>query len=640
VSESNWSPDYLLAEAKALAGMQQRQLTIDHFWQVADRDLAGPAPKEFSDLVRRAKSYVIFDAAIAKHGIAGDPDIDASIKRGKIYTDNLSTFKTDQDVVKFFCKTNLLFLGREIFNKAFTFATHARVCNFFVQKRPGALISEQDTTKERLLLYPRGSFKSTIDIIDCVQWIINFPDVRILVLTATVDLATAFIGELKNYFVVLAQSDLTIFQTLFPEFTVPKKSDGSEDQFICPCRTTGDEKKKEPTAWSASILSTLPGWHCDLMKGDDTVNDKNADTAILVNKVINKITFAESLIDPGGYKDLLGTPYAPADLYTHTLTTVETPGDLLVLSKPAWWLRPESIHKEERDAVDADYELLFEFDKFGQRRLDHKYLRTRRKKNPNIFNSQYLLNASGTKKMNFTRELLLSRTITREQLPIRLVYYILWDFAYAANATNDYSVGAVIGMDEENRCYVVEVFRDHYKDSELAKEIASSNKLYVPRLIPIENSNGAQFLESSIRRYSEEMGVPYIPIDFFKCDRSLNAKAKRVGALEPLLLDARLFFLNEIECLEDLYKEFSEFGSAVHDDIPDAISHVHRVLPSNATMPVGGQAEKERRQKAWQMMQEQDFDQMIHGYGDYAPIIPQAPIDPEPDDSNKIEEYY
>ena len=640
MSESNWSPEYLLAEAKALADVQQRPLAIDHFWQVADRDLAGPAPKDLGELVTRAKSYAVFDAALVKNGFSGDPDIDAAIKRRKIFEDNVFSLQTDEDVLKFFCKTNLLFLGREIFNKAFTFVTHARVCNFFVQKRPGALLTEQDQTKERLLLYPRGSFKSTIDIIDCVQWIINFPDVRILVLTATVDLATAFIGELKNYFVVLSGGELTVFQTLFPEFTVPKKSDGAEDQFVCPCRTVGDEKKKEPTAWSASILSTLPGWHCDLMKGDDTVNDKNADTSILVQKVINKITFAESLIDPGGFKDLLGTPYAPADLYTHTLTTVETPGDLLVLSKPAWWLKPESIHKEERDATDSDYELLFEFDKFGQRRLDHKFLRTRRRKNPQIFNSQYLLNASGTKKISFTRELLLSRTIKREQLPIRLVYYILWDFAYAANANNDYSVGAVIGMDEENRCYVVEVFRDHYKDSELAKEIASSNKLYVPRLIPIENSNGAQFLESSIRRYSEEMGLPYIPIDFFKCDRSLNAKAKRIGALEPLLLDGRLFFLDEIECLEDLYQEFSEFGSAVHDDIPDAISHVHRVLPSNVTMPVGGPAEKERRQKAWQAMQEQDFDQMIHGYGDYAPIIPQAPIDPEPDSSGKIDEYY
>ncbi len=223
MSESTWSPDYLLAEAKALAAVQQRPLAIEHFWQVADRDLAGPAPKDLGELVKRAKSYIRFDAAIVKHGIPGDPDIDSSIKRLKIYEDNVASFKTDEDVLIFFCKTNLLFLGREIFNKAFTFQTHARVCNFFVQKRPGALLNEQDETKERLLLYPRGSFKSTIDIIDCVQWIINFPDVRILVLTATVDLATAFIGELKNYFVVLAQGELTVFQQLFPQFTVPKK---------------------------------------------------------------------------------------------------------------------------------------------------------------------------------------------------------------------------------------------------------------------------------------------------------------------------------------------------------------------------------------------------------------------------------
>jgi hypothetical protein len=37
--------------------------------------------------------------------------------------------------------------------------------------------------KDRLLLVPRGGFKSSIDMADCVQWIICFPAVTILILT-------------------------------------------------------------------------------------------------------------------------------------------------------------------------------------------------------------------------------------------------------------------------------------------------------------------------------------------------------------------------------------------------------------------------------------------------------------------------
>lgn len=636
--EPVWTPAYLLAEAQKLAAQAGRTLSIDHFWAVADRDLAGPAPKEFADLVARAKNYIVFDLTIVKNGIAGDPDIDASIKRMAILEESKHLLTTNETFLQFFCRTNLLFLGREIFDKAFTFSTHARVCNFFVQKNPKNYLDEQDVTKERLLLYPRGSFKSTLDILDCVQWIICFPNVRILILTAAVDLATAFIGGIKNYFVMAMGAEPTTFQRLFPAFTVPKKSDGAEDWFICPCRTIGDAKKIEPTAWAASILSNLPGWHCDLMKGDDTVNDKNADTVILVNKVIKKIDYAESLIDPGGYKDLLGTPYAPADLYTHTVETAEAPGDLLTLSKPAWWLRPESINKLEIDCVDADYELLFEFDKFGKARLNHKFLRGKRRKNPAVFNSQYLLNPSGMKKVTFSLDLLRQRTISREQLPTRLVYYILWDFAYGSSSGSDYSVGAVIGLDEENRIYVVEIFRDHYLDSELAREIVASNKQYAPRLVAIENSNGAQMLQTTIRRYSEEAGIDFIPLDFFKVDVSPGAKATRVGGLQPLLVDGRLFFLNEITCLDDLYREFKDFGSSSHDDIPDAISHCHRILPGLAAEP-GGPGGKARVQALLKILQEKDFSDMIFSEGGYTPVIPQASIEVEPESSEICDPY-
>jgi predicted phage terminase large subunit-like protein len=645
MADFNWTSDYLYIAAKQLADKSNHTLSIDHFWFVADRDLSGPAPRDKNELVARAKNYAVFDLAVEKYGVAGDSDIDASIKRNRIIQENSSvlTHGTVDEILQFFCKTNLLFLGREIFNKAFTFSTHARLANFFVQKNPKLQLFEQEIgeLKERLLLYPRGSFKSTLDIIDCVQWILNHPDVRILVLTASDDLATAFIDELKNYFTQAYGAEPTILQSLFPDFVVPKKSDGASGRFICPCRTTNkssDDEKKEPTAWAASILSNLPGWHCDHMKCDDVVNDKNSETAMLIAKVIKRVDMAESLIDPGGYKDLLGTPYAPSDLYTHTVEAAEKPEDLKQLGKlyPAMWLKPESQHKDEKDCVESDYVLLFESDKTGRKRLTYDFLRKKRRKNLGVFNSQYLLNPAGVKQVKFPLELLLQRTISWEQVPPKLTYYILWDFAYAANADNDYSVGAVVGIDEQHRVYVLEIFREHYKDSDLAMEIAKSNKQYVPRLIPIENSNGAQFLESSIRRYSEEMGVPYIPLDFFKVDRSPNAKASRISALQPLLVQGRLFFVNTIACLDDLYKEFKDFGSSSHDDIPDAISHVHRVLPTAMPEP-NGPGSREETQKFLRMLQEKDFYDYIFCQGDYAPPVPQTPVVVETADDSTID---
>lgn len=626
MSEPIWDVESLYQRAKALAEKAGRELSIEHFWAIADADLAGSAPREIDRLVARAKNYIVFDKAIAKYGVPGDPDVDASIRRNEIFN-SAEALKDNLDALRFLCKTNLLFLAREILNKEFTFYTHARLCNFFVQKDPSRALVYQDPVKDRLLLYPRGGFKSTLDMIDCVQWIINFPDVRILVLCSTDDLAEAFVWEVRKYFSVVEHSKPTVFQRLFPEFCI-KPSSGSETEFICPCASrdleSTDDEKKEPTVWASSILSNLPGWHCDLAKIDDAVNDKNAATNLLIAKVIKKVNYAESLIDPGGYIDMIGTPYAPGDLYTNR-KEVSDPTEIKILEKPAWWLKADSIHKNERDWTNEDLELLFEFDKLGTPRLTHKFLRKKKRQDVQIFNSQYLLNPAGVKKIKFTRELLAQRTISRDQLPLKLTYYILWDFAYAANKDNDYSVGAAIGLDEEGRAYVVEIFRDHYLDSELAREIASSNKTYLPRLVPIENSNGAQFLESSIRRYSDEMGISYIPLDFFKVDKTPNAKATRIGALQPLLVDGRLYFLNEIACLEDLYKEFEGFGSVPHDDIPDAVSHVHRVLPSFGAMQSNMEERKEKERKFREALAAKEFEDMIYLQGDYA--IPEKPIE-------------
>lgn len=629
--EPTWSSDYLYAEAMAIARVRNDELSQKHFWMVADRDIPGAAPSDLQGLVERAKKYIWLDKAFVKYSTnAVDPDVEAAARRLEIMARCQAppTIQT-MDFLKFMCRTNLLFLAREVFNRDFTFFTHAPVCNFFVQKDPSKKIEEQDDYKERLLLYPRGAFKSTLDVIDCVQWFTIFPNIRILILAAEKDLSESFIGELKNYFFVPTNAKPTNFQTLFPEWAITSTTDGPANEFICPCRVVGDQKKKDPSAWAKSILSNLPGWHCDLMKIDDAVNDKNSATPELIKKVIKKVNFAESLIDPGGYQDALGTPYAGNDLYAAKAEAAENPLDLKKLCVPARWTRAEAMHKDERDITEADQDLLFEFDKTGRKRLTHDFLNKKRRKDFSIYSSQYMLNPSGTRKVKFSLELLMERTVPFDQVPADLRYYIFWDFAYATNIENDYSVGAVIGLDSQNRAYLVELLRDHYIDSDLAHEVVNAYVKYLPRMVCIENSNGAQFLEQTIRRYAEEAGVTYIPLDFFKVDRSPNAKAARIGALQPYLLGGQLFFLNTVLHLDELYREFKDFGTAPHDDIPDAISHFLRMLPTATAAPDSPGA-KEREEEFKRKLQEKDFYDMIYGQGDYAPPpIVEQPIVPE-----------
>jgi predicted phage terminase large subunit-like protein len=620
------TPEDVLNAANELAKRANEVLSIEHFWQAADKAMPGHAPKDVPGLAARAMDYLCFDQAVAQYGYAGDPDVDASIKRIKILESlpgipkEITGIERELETVKVFCKTSLLFLSREIFDKWFTFRTHARIANFFIQKNPTLKIYEQDETKQRVLLYPRGSFKSTLNIVDAVQFCINWPDVRVIVLTAEVKLAESFVAELKQYFKILKNGKPTIFQRLFPEFCITNY--GSEDEFICPCRTPGDDSSREPTVWASSILSNLPGYHCDLMVLDDSVNDRNSATAILIDRVNTKVDYAESLIDPGGYVNYVGTIYSSKDLYTHVQEHTLNPDDLKVMLKPAMWPKKAAEGKPEKDMQPADWELLFEFDKLGKPQLDFAFLARKKFRNFSAFQSQYMLSASGVNQVKFSKELLIDRTLNPDQLPVNMVFYTFWDFAYGLEKKNDYSTGAAIGLDEEGRAFVVEMVRARMKDSELAQAIVDLHKKYQSRLVHIENSNGAQLLETTIKNTAEKAGLSHIPLDFFKVDRTLNAKARRIWALEPLLAGARLFFNRAIPFIEDLYREFKDFGESSHDDIPDVISQVHRVIPSQSMTLVSRREEISKRNQELAMRQ---FDNLIYGVVE-TPII-ETPIE-------------
>jgi hypothetical protein len=101
---------------------------------------------------------------------------------------------------RFMAQTNLFFLcklleiykdmsaAQYIWTDGEVHNTHEEICNdFFVRKDPTKLNFKQFANeynvaekKERLLLVPRGGFKSTMNMADSVQWALCFPEVTIL----------------------------------------------------------------------------------------------------------------------------------------------------------------------------------------------------------------------------------------------------------------------------------------------------------------------------------------------------------------------------------------------------------------------------------------------------------------------------
>ena len=235
---------------------------------------------------------------------------------------------------------------RELYSET-TIETHEEICNnFFVKKDPTFttfkdFANQYPDLKDRMLLVPRGGFKSSIDMADCIQWVICFPAITILILTGVYDLAGDFVGEIKRHFTLEETGEVnlkkkmmyapraimdkitgewseSLFQVLFPEHCITP-SDGTMFEY----QTPAESEKKEPTVRAASIEQALSGSHFDILKLDDVVTNENSQTPDRIVKINKQIEINKAMLNPYGFFDVIGTWYDEQDFYGLTIRQEE-----------------------------------------------------------------------------------------------------------------------------------------------------------------------------------------------------------------------------------------------------------------------------------------------------------------------------
>jgi hypothetical protein len=166
--------------------------------------------------------------------------------------------------------------------------------------------------------FPRGTLKTTIQTFaHTLQWIINYPDIRILLSTHTDGAAKEMVNELRKHFTANA-----MFRYLFPEF-VPWGGDeekfGNQEYFDTPART---KWTKEHTFSFLTIGSHLSSRHFDVIKHEDLVDAENVKTVDRIASVRQHLGDMEPLLEKHehpvrgemkGWEDLAGTFYDFSD---------------------------------------------------------------------------------------------------------------------------------------------------------------------------------------------------------------------------------------------------------------------------------------------------------------------------------------
>jgi len=459
-------------------------------------------------------------------------------------------------------KTDLYFLAKIVLGRVYpdlTEKTHKPICDFFVQKSLTRSFLRQDLTKNRLLLYPRGHFKSSINICDCIQWMLCFPNITIQLLAGIEELAERFVWEMKEHF--LSNGD---FRALFPEFIPQGDTFGTKGEFTVPNRT---QIRREPTMSISTLKSVKAGSHFDLQKGDDTVNEINSATAELNKDVAKRWSHTKPLLNPGGYRELIGTLY---DYSCHYGPVVDkyNEGTLLgwkVLIAPSitpnpetgdlWW--EEGITFPERFCIDSN------------RDPDKENLQQIWRDDPELFYAQYQNEPLGKEATHFPIKMLRDHVIARGQVPSNATMVATWYLAFAKNRKTDYSVCALGAYDPNGNLYVIDIVRGRYSPSEIINQLIASWRKWPISRVGVEKKK-LSMLGPGLHARQLEQRIS-IPIDPVK-DQSAEEQNTQILSLSPLLEQNKLWFVSSCSFLNEAFMEFSRFPKYAMDDIPRAIS--------------------------------------------------------------------
>lgn len=451
----------------------------------------------------------------------------------------------------------------------------------------GNLVNPEGREREMMLLDSRGFYKSTINGIDAVQWLLNCPDIRILIITGEYKLANAFLTEIKNYFYMPKGQNPTAFHLLFPEYVLFTTRG---ETLQSPARLL---EQKEDSLWVNSIVANLSGWHCDLKKGDDIVTDENSNTEEAREKIKIKYDGTDDLLDPHGFMDHIGTRYFTDDWYG---TRISSKTPLKYHCRGCWKVKAEYSRVPIYELTAEMVELTF-----PQRWSFKRLKETLEKKGEKYFRNQQLNEPSDAEeespyRISFTEADLKAHMYQREAAPKMGDIFIVWDWALSNKKTSDYSVGVVARLyrnDAGEWAFVIlEIIYDKWKYSELAHQIVALSKRWGPKVTMIEQSNAADMLKDEITRVSRRFG--YEPYIYWKQpSREDNAKRNRIKSLEMLLSEHRLHFVLG-PWMDETIKQFTQYtgekkNKGRKDDIPDAASYLTYLLPMEARpKPPGG----------------------------------------------------
>lgn len=447
----------------------------------------------------------------------------------------------------------------------------------------------EELTSNKLIMLPRAHLKSHMVATWCAWVITRQPEVTMLYVSATAELAITQLYAIKN---ILGSST---YQRYFPEYMHPqegKREKWSSTAIMVDHPKRAEEGIRDATIKIAGLTTNTTGWHADIVVADDLVVPENAYTEDGRESVSKKASQFTSIRNSGGFTMACGTRYHPVDIYDvwkNQVFDVYNSDGIKIDQQPVWDVKE---YKVEEDgifiwprAVRPDGKA-YGFDMQVLARIRAEY------SDRVQYYAQYYNDPNDPHSERISRDKFQyydMRHLKKEGSKWfihgrKLNIYAAVDFAFSLSKAADYTAIVVIGVDCDNNIYVLDI--DRFKSDKTLdyfKHIKELHSKWVFNKLRAEVTVAQKVIVNAIKDYVRKEGLR-LSVEEFRPSKAEGTKEERIASALEHRYDNLEVWHTEGGWTPVLEEELI-LARPAHDDCKDALaSAVEIAVPPAKSM--------------------------------------------------------
>lgn len=433
-----------------------------------------------------------------------------------------------------------------------------------------------ELSSNKLIMLPRAHLKSHMVATWCAWIITRHPEVTMLYVSATAELAETQLFSIQN---ILSSR---VYQQFFPEYVNPQ--DGLREKWNTKKISVDHPERRrqgirDATIATAGLTTNTTGWHADIIIADDLVVPENAYTEDGREAVSKKASQFTSIRNAGGFTMACGTRYFPSDIYQvwkdQDYEVYNDEGEL-VDKKPVWEIKeyavedsgvfiwPRSVRKDGK-AFGFDIQVLA---RIKAEYSDKVQFYAQYYNDPNDPSS----NRITSDKFQYYNPRFLKKEGSRWfYANRRLNVYAAVDFAYSYTRQSDFTAIVVIGIDSEDNVYILDI--DRFKTNKMIEyfnAIARLHSVWRFNKLQAEVTVAQITIVEAIKDYVKQAGMSLAVVEY-RPSRVEGNKEQRIAASLDYRYENYKMWHREGGWTPVLEEELM-LARPAHDDIKDALA--------------------------------------------------------------------